>query len=381
MRALLSKIPAPLHGKEVVREENCRVCNASTGTQIAEVDYWDIKTSKLVKCNACNHIQLDPMLNDAETAKGCFAYYIEESLRVSHKEIFRNCVRNFRRGVVFGYSLKNRGITPNKVLELGPGSGYFCVGLQFVFPDIEVTVLDINEEILQANQKNHNYKPILEVPDNFVPACAGKFDLVIARDIIEHVSNVSSVIHNVNQYLKIGGHFHFITPNGHEDVWKHYLTSQLTNSTSELLINHVNYFDGKSLKDLLHHKGFNPVEYYTYQIKTTWRGKGWKKNLKLMSPASTKYNADKLIKEKATEIANYTVEKKQVLDQWYIKPEAKWVTLLYSKYQQSSLIKIDPELNIGHEIYGLFKKTKPVNKGIGISFREGNRYYAGTSVL
>lgn len=356
MRNQLRKIPAKKNEKLVVREENCRICNENAAQQIGIVDYWDIKTSKLVQCPNCNHIQLDPMLNDEETSKGCFAYYIEESLRTTKKEEQKNGVRNFRRGVVFGYSLKRKKILPQQVLELGPGSGYFSAGLKFVFPHVEITVMDINKEVLKSNAELHQYKTIQEIPDNFIAECVGKFDLIIARDIIEHVTDISKVITNVNHYLKPNGYFHFITPNGHEDVWKHYLTSFYTNSHSELLINHVNYYDGKGLKLLLEQKGFSAVSYYTYKLKTTLRGRGWKMNPKLMSPVSKKMNADQMIRESADQISNTPSLKSDVLNKWYIREKAKWITYLYSAYQQGSIIRINPEINIGHEIYGLFKK-------------------------
>jgi len=217
--------------------------------------------------------------------------------------------------------------------------------------------MDINKEVLKFNQEHHKYKIIQEIPDNFVVECAGKFDLVIARDIIEHVTDISKVLSNVNRYLTPNGYFHFITPNGHEDVWKHYLTSILTNSVSELLINHVNYYDGKGLKKILIQKGFSPVDYYTYKLKTTLRGRGWKKNQKLMSPVSKRTNADLFIKEKAVEISNTELIKKKILYKWYIQNRAKWITYVYSIYQHFSIIRINPELNIGHEIYGLYKKN------------------------
>jgi SAM-dependent methyltransferase len=357
MKSLLRKIPAVIDGELIEREENCRICNGKTGKQIAVVDYWDIKTSRLIKCPTCDHIQLDPMLNDAETSKGCFAYYIEESLITSNEEQFKNCERNFRRGVIFGYSLKSKKIRPHSILELGPGSGYFSAGLQFVFPGIEITVMDINREVLNFNQEHHKYNIIRGIPDNFVVEFVGKFDLVIARDIIEHVTDISKVLSNVNQYLTPNGYFHFITPNGHEDVWKHYLTAILTHSSSELLINHVNYYDGKGLNKILVQKGFIPVDYFTYQFKTTLHGSGWKKNQKLMSPVSKRKNADLLIKEKAKEVLKSEFIKGKILDKWYIQKKAKWITCLYSLYHHLSLITINPELNIGHEIYGLFKKV------------------------
>ena len=363
MNYLLSKIPAVIKGKAIEREENCRICNEIIGEQIAVVDYWNIKTSRLIKCPKCNHIQIDPMLNDTETSKGCFAYFIEESLRTNQEEQFRNCGRNFRQGVVFGYSLKRKKITPHFVLELGPGSGYFFAGLKFVFPNIEVTAMDINIEVLNFNQKHHQCKIIQEISDNFLSQFEGKFDLVIARDIIEHVSDISKVLTNVNQYLTPNGYFHFITLNGHEDVWKHYLTSILANSTSELLINHVNYFDGKGLKEVLIQKGFRVVNYYNYQFKFTLCGSGWKKNKKLMSPVSKRTNADLLIKNKGVEISNIEFIKENILDKWYIQHKAKWITFLYSLYHHFTIIKISPELNIGHEIYGLFQKdeSKKIN--------------------
>jgi 2-polyprenyl-3-methyl-5-hydroxy-6-metoxy-1,4-benzoquinol methylase len=356
IQSLLRKIPAPISGELIVRKEGCKICDEKTAIRISTVDYWDIKTSQLVKCPKCNHIQLDPMLNDEETSKGCLAYYIEESLRTSAKEQQKNCVRNFRRGVVFGYSLKRKSINPHSVLELGPGSGYFLAGLQFVFPKIEVTVMDINQEVLDFNQVHHHYKTILAVPDNFMSEYEEKFDLIIGRDILEHVTDISKVISNVNRYLARGGHFHFMTPNGHEDVWKHYITSKLTNLNSELLINHVNYFDGKGLKDLMIQKGLNPIDYYTYKIKTTIRGRGWKQAEKLMSPISKKTNADFFINEKASEISNIELVKSDVLKKWYIQNNSKLVTYLYCLNQHKSIIRINPELNIGHEIYGLFKK-------------------------
>ena len=327
------------------------------GEQIAVVDYWDIKTSRLVKCPKCNHIQLDPMLNDKETAKGCFAYYIEESLRTSKEEQLKNNVRNFRRGVVFGYSLKRKKISPRSGLELGPGSGYFSAGLKFVFPCIEITVMDVNRDVLEFIREHHNYKIIQGIPDNFVAELAGKYDLVIARDIIEHVTDISKVLTNIDRYLTPDGYLHFITPNGHEDVWKHYLTSIFTGSASELLINHVNYYDGKGLEKLLIQKGFSAVDYYTYNLKYTLCGSGWKKNQKLMSPVSKKTNADLLIKE-AAEIPGTESSKENILDKWYIQNKSKWITYLYSLYQHFSIIRISPGLNVGHEIYGLFRKTR-----------------------
>ena len=357
---LLGKIPALFDGEMITREEACRVCKEKSGRQIAVVEFWDIKKSMIVRCEKCHHMQLDPMLTDAETDKGCQAYYIEESLRTSRNEQKRNCIRNFRRGVVFGYQLMKKGVSPQSILEIGPGSGYFSAGIRFVFPACEITVLDINNDVLEFNSRHHSFKTIRDVPDHFADECHGKFDLVVARDILEHVSDISQVLSNLARYLKPEGYLHFITPNGHEDVWKHYLTSRFANSVSELLINHVNYFDGDGLKNMLIRSGLYPVEYYSFGFKTTIKGAGWKKVRNLFSPTAGKNKADFFINMKKSEIDNDDYSRKEILDQWYIRTNARWVTRLVCLYHHFTIIRTAPELKIGHEFYGLFIKSASV---------------------
>ncbi|MGK7391125.1 MAG: class I SAM-dependent methyltransferase [Candidatus Cyclobacteriaceae bacterium M2_1C_046] len=356
MKQILKKIPTELKGQQVERKEYCRICYARTGKQVGKVDYWDIKTSNIVQCENCGLAQLDPMLTEEETAKGCLAYYIEESLRVSQKEQGKNLVRNFRRGVLFGHSLKSRNIVPHEILELGPGSGYFSEGLKFVFPDAKITIMDINEEVLNLNARNHNFATIKAVPETYISELENKFDLVVARDIIEHVIDIGEVVENISKYCKKGGYFHFITPNGHEDVWKHYLTYNHKKKPSQLLINHVNYFYGKGLLEFLKQQKFSPLEYYTYHLKKTRRGRGWKVSEKMMAPVSDKKDSDHYINNEIRKVREIQFNKKDVLDKWYIGKNKKILTYLVSWFQHKKFIRIAPELNVGHEINGLFKK-------------------------
>jgi SAM-dependent methyltransferase len=354
---IIGKIPEKLTGPSISRIQSCRICGYSTATLVGKIEYWDIRESNLAKCDHCGLIQLDPMPADDETAKGCLAYYIEESLRVTPKEQERNLIRNFRRGVLFGHSLQKKKINPTRILELGPGSGYFSAGLKFIFPDALITILDINSEVLELNKSNFGFETIHAVPDKVMDNLEGKFDLIIARDILEHVTDISKVISNVARYLKPEGVFHFITPNGHEDVWKHYLTYRSSNKPSELLINHVNYFDGNGLKELLSKHGLTPLDYYTYKIKTTLKGRGWKHGKKLWANTSVSKSADYYISEKIHEAKPFRFNPATVLDKWYISNKRKFLAIWVSRYHHSSKIKLSPGLNVGHEIYSLFRKS------------------------
>ncbi|HPS61412.1 MAG TPA: class I SAM-dependent methyltransferase [Bacteroidales bacterium] len=291
------------------------------------------------------------MLNDAETAAGCLAYYFEELQRVGKRETEKNAERNFRRGVLFGYKLKRKGIIPAEALEMGPGSGYFAAGLRFVFPALKMTVMDVNAEVLAPIRSTHGFLTLEGVPERFVESCESRFDLVIARDLLEHVADVPAAIRNIVRYLVPGGLFHFITPNGQEDVWKHYLAAKMAGRPSELLINHVNYFDGNSLRKLLERNGLSAVEYYTYGIKRTLRGNGWKSSTKLMAGLSR----GKRVDEQLNSIHNDS-SGPFPLKKWYIIPKRPRLTWLYCLWHHHEILRLPPEANVGHEIWGIFRK-------------------------
>jgi len=349
------KIPTPFQGAEVLRAEPCRFCGGRKAIMISETDYWDIRSAAFVKCTQCGLAQLDPMLSEEDTAKGCLAYYIEETLRCSMAEQKRNLIRNFRRGVLFGNSLRMRNYRPRDILELGPGSGYFLQGLKFVFPEVRITVMDINAEVLTLNKNQHGYETCNSIPENHIAALDHRFDLVIARDILEHVADIGGVIENVRKYLRPQGLFHFITPNGHEDIWKHYLTYRYLHKPSELLINHVNYFDGKGLLDYLVAHSFSAIDYYTSGLKPARRGTGWKIKPKLMAAVSEKRSADYYIRERKSELKEVVFDKKEVLNKGYIRRNRQLIARWISWYHHADLVRLDPKRNIGHEIYGLFK--------------------------
>ena len=271
-------------GERVTRQEHCRICGSLEGIKIAETEFWDLQHCDIVQCTSCKLIQLDPMINAHHTEIGCHAYYFKELLETPLQEQQRNLVRNYRRGIVFARSLQKKGYHPETLLEFGPGSGYFSAGIQFIFPECKITFADIVEDVLKNNQEIHGYIAFRGSPEDIHLFEERKFDLIIARDILEHVTDIGKVITNIATLLNRSGLFHFITPNGKEDVWGHYLNWEFRKEPSELLINHVNYFDGSGLLSCLADSGFSKIDYFTYQVKYTLRGKGWKHIKKLAAP-------------------------------------------------------------------------------------------------
>lgn len=345
----------PFDGQEVEREQPCMVCGNTTGTRIARTAFWDLLECSVVRCSKCNHIQLDPVLSSGATETGCQAYFAFQSMHETRKSELRNQIRNYRRGILFAYGLKRQGFNPREILEFGPGSGYFSKGIRHIFPFSSVTVADIVEEVLDFNQKVHHFTCIHGSPGSIASQADKKFDLIIARDILEHVPDIRSMVREVTDLLSPGGLFHFLTPNGFEDVWDHAVLWKLKQQSAGLMINHVSYFDGRGLKTLLGEYNLDPVRYYTYQIKSVIKyGKGWRMTERDASPHATYPSAIEMIRkytEKKTEKTNEAI---QVSLPWYLRTKQTWITVFICWYHHRVALKLPSELNLGHEIFGLF---------------------------
>ncbi|MCX6248166.1 MAG: class I SAM-dependent methyltransferase [Bacteroidetes bacterium] len=342
-------------GERIIRKEPCRICGSVEGKKIAETEFWNLQHSDIVECTSCRLIQLDPMITEANTATGCHAYFLREIHEIPVHEQKRNLVRNYRRGIVFGRSLQKKGVHPENILEFGPGSGYFSAGIRFIFPGCRITVVDIVDEVLNRIHENHGFEVFRGSPEDIHMLGNRKFDLVIARDILEHVTDIGKVTRNIVTLLSPEGLFHFITPNGKEDVWGHYLNWKFRRRPSELLLNHVNYFEGSGLLDFLLASGFTNVEYYTYQVKYTFRGKGWRMKEKLATPVSIGLNAEELIRTEEQKKPADAFRKDEILDSFIFRTKNTRIISRYCWLKHHWLIRLDPARNTGHEIHGLFK--------------------------
>jgi len=261
-----------IEGDVVERTEPCGICGAMSCEQVAESDYWDLERTRLVKCTTCESMQIDPKLPDAAVQTGCLALYRLQQSGETSASRKRGFFRAFRKGVALGFTLKLSRIDPVRVLEVGSGDGYFLKGIQYVFPKAKFTCLDIVDEILDATSTVHGFESLCTSVENVSIKPRQKFDLVIARDILEHVNEPRRVLENLADLLVPGGYLYFITPNGKQDGWQLFFRWKKHKVAGELLINHVNYFDPMSLRNKLEKLGFILKKYYIYDLKQFFRG-------------------------------------------------------------------------------------------------------------
>jgi 2-polyprenyl-3-methyl-5-hydroxy-6-metoxy-1,4-benzoquinol methylase len=102
-----------------------------------------------------------------------------------------------------------------QILEIGCGDGGFIQYLNDLGYISSVGV-DLSEEQIAVGQKRGIKNLILEDARDFLSPRLEKFDLIIARDVIEHFAKQDAfdIVFLINKALKRGGKFLMQVPNG-----------------------------------------------------------------------------------------------------------------------------------------------------------------------
>ena len=116
----------------------------------------------------------------------------------------------------------------------------------------EIIGIDINEEFIKISNgmgfKNifkidiTNYEDVVKFIGNH-----GKFQEIIATDVIEHIGNLTEFLDNVFRLLSNNGRVHITTPNMRSVRWVY----QFVNSREKLHWDHVCWFEPTSIEVLL----------------------------------------------------------------------------------------------------------------------------------
>ncbi len=351
--------PKATSGPLVNRKNPCGICQREQGQLVGQAHFWDLANINYVRCEQCHLVQVDPMLDPQTTATGCEAYYYMETLREGPRNLRKKKIRSFRRGVHFAYKIQKLGLTPQRVLEVGAGDGYFSRGVQFVFPRANIICLDIVPGVLRQIEATHGFGTVLGRPEQVATLMPnGNFDLIIARDIIEHTEEPIRVLESFASVLVPGGMVHIITPNGYEDIWQAYCRWKLKNEAAEMLINHVNFFAPQSLKQEFIRLGFKTCVWFIYDFNgTRWGRAGRLSESQMARPPG---EAKALLTIAAAKPAVLQMPETHVdpLDYWWVQPRWPWLTRLYCFFKEARRFTLPADLGIGHEIYGILQKDQ-----------------------
>lgn len=343
----------------VKRTERCDFCGSDSGLLIGKITYWDLATANVVQCTTCYLSQLDPMLTNEIMAKGCEAYANHEAQRLSRKWKIRDQVRTYRKGFVFSTKLRSLGKRPKRILELGPSAGFFSRAVRDFFPASHVTVMDVVPSVLEYNKNRHGFETIHGQPDL---EWTGDYDLIIARDLLEHIAHPERALRCCVSALRPSGVLYILTPNGYEDIWAIYQRWYHFKSPVELLGNHANYFDPKGLYQQLHRLGLQDLKCRIVWLKGFLRGDGWLYDRSKAGPQSISTESGPFLDPKAAwpNVDESITDKAhpQALPPECLTNSGFGKTLLYLWYRTKTLPRIELSTHraAGHYISLIMEK-------------------------
>lgn len=258
------------------RQDPCSLCKNRTGNLVGQVSYFELENFDMCQCPRCGLISTDPIPSESIVNEGCSLLYASGYGMDSAAAMKRGFIKSFRRGSAFGRRLLKQGVSKNdslQVLEIGAGDGYFSSGIRAEIPNAKIWLMDVVEDLIRYYSAHHECETLL---GQFETTDFGnqKFDLIIFRDLLEHVRDPFLFLQKANEVTRAQSRLFFITPNGREDFWLINQRYMKTGERTLLLLNHFHYFLPDTLDCLLRESGFSVAEGYKFGLKQHRQGLG-----------------------------------------------------------------------------------------------------------
>lgn len=263
------------HFGEKQRGDVCALCAAQTGLIVGRMNYTGLGEWDVVQCPDCGLLSYDPIPGIDIIARGCHRHYLHEQAGHSRRRLLRYMSRSYRRGGFFARKHLRRLDLPASpsVLEIGAGNGYFSQGIRRIYPGARIHYLDIMPERLPYYRGHFDCEAVAgefsaaAFPDH-------QFDLIIARDILEHVRDPVQTLRDAHSLLKPGGLLFFITPNGREDFWQCSQRFKHRGASTLAWQNHFHFYLPETLHRMLEVTGFREEVAFKWNLTLAAKGIG-----------------------------------------------------------------------------------------------------------
>jgi len=116
----------------------------------------------------------------------------------------------------FAFRLLNKYLSRRQdldVLEIGTGSGFFLDFAREGFPNSRFSGVEYDERLLAETASRAPHANLIQGNAESFDLGKGRYDLVVSFQVIEHLYDPGSMLHNVRVHLKPGGLFLVTTPN------------------------------------------------------------------------------------------------------------------------------------------------------------------------
>ncbi len=191
----------------------CVFCKSDDISLDCSISIMGKLDADVTRCNRCGLLFVNPVLEGAKAAELYDGYWDPRS--AGRKEIDRRYLRQYRWGKAYGRRL-SRLRPGGRMLEVGCGQGFFLKGVAD-HCDWEVEGIDVatgaeqfGREKLGVTIREERFEEI-EFPEQ-------SFDLIRAKDVLEHVPDPMGFLGKIYRLLRPQGWVELWLPNGALDL-------------------------------------------------------------------------------------------------------------------------------------------------------------------
>ncbi len=228
----------------------CPLCTSSDFSIYMKPTAWNNRHGiELRKCSNCRFVY---------SAVSTFDYsalgHDTTAVRSSKRQLL-SLAREQKLPELIEEIVEKAQVKNGKALDFGCGIGLSALCLQQ--KGFATYGIDKSDSYLEK----HKELNIISAPD-FATLHAEKnsFDLIIMKDVLEHVDNPTEVLQEVLHYLKPGGYFYIRVPNVYHYNFHWSIDTQ----------SHINHFSPKKLTTLLAKNSMKKIDFIgVYDISTS----------------------------------------------------------------------------------------------------------------
>ncbi len=206
-------------------------------------------TVRIQRCSACSLAQTADFLsleNLAQIYEGADVY------RPGSREVFEAQVTSFNHVV---QDLKKLQITSGRILEIGCNTGFALVA--FRKRDFDVTGVEKNPECSEYARSRYAlrvFSDLSEIPKG------EQFQVIFISHLLEHLVSINKFLMDIHRFTEVGSVLYVKTPNYSSLIAKYALRGKWPGF---IPLQHVWYFEKKTLTNLLSKHGYVPIRLYT----------------------------------------------------------------------------------------------------------------------
>ena len=194
--------------------ESCDICGVSGMRPILEVRLVGAKRASVHRCDQCGFRQIRPRLT-ANEVKGLYpSDYFDSASPVGYHGYAREFQRRQREGYFLSRWL-GRLQPQGRLLEVGCALGFLLAALRGSGWHVE----GVDASAFAAYYARTRYQvdvTCATLEETALPD--GVFDVVIQKDLLEHVADPRRHLHETRRLMVSGGWLRLVTPNGEANL-------------------------------------------------------------------------------------------------------------------------------------------------------------------